>query len=65
MQGFGNVGSVSADLMAEVFPGVPLRSAIAGRQTLLSIDRAQQLLGYLPEHGWQDELAGRTKPTVA
>jgi nucleoside-diphosphate-sugar epimerase len=45
----------SAELMAEVFPGVPLRSAIAGRQTLLSIDRAKGLLGYAPEHRWQDE----------
>src|SRR5450755_2210024 len=45
----------SAELLAEVFPAVPLRSAIAGRQTLLSIDRAKGLLGYAPEHRWQDE----------
>jgi nucleoside-diphosphate-sugar epimerase len=49
----------SAELLAEVFPDVPLRRPIVDRQTLLSIDRAQQLLGYLPEHAWQDELAGR------
>jgi nucleoside-diphosphate-sugar epimerase len=42
----------SADLMAEVYPSVPLRRAIAGRETLLSIERAGQLLGYDPQHGW-------------
>ncbi|HEY2888522.1 MAG TPA: hypothetical protein VGJ17_07890, partial [Candidatus Limnocylindrales bacterium] len=48
----------SAELMAEVFPGVPLRGLIVGRQTLLSIDKAKALLGYVPEHRWQDELGG-------
>ena len=47
----------SAELMAQVFPAVPLRRSIAGRETLLSIDRARQVLGYQPEHRWQDELA--------
>jgi nucleoside-diphosphate-sugar epimerase len=47
----------SAELLAEVYPGVPLRRPIDGRQTLLSIDRATELLGYQPEHRWQDELA--------
>jgi len=47
----------SADLMAEVFPSVPVRRALEGRETLLSIDRARSLLGYEPEHRWQEELA--------
>ena len=47
----------SADLMAEVFPDVPLRREVRGRETLLSIDRARDLLGYRPAHAWQDELA--------
>ncbi len=46
----------SAELLAAVFPGVPVRRPIAGRQTLLSIDRARRILGYEPEHRWQDEL---------
>ena len=46
----------SAELMAEVFPAVPLRRPVAGRDTLLSIDRARSLLGYEPEHRWQEEL---------
>ena len=47
----------SADLMAEVFPDVPLRREVRGRETLLAIDRARDLLGYRPAHAWQDELA--------
>jgi nucleoside-diphosphate-sugar epimerase len=48
----------SADLMAEVFPDVPLRRELRGRETLLAIDHAHDLLGYRPAHAWQDELAG-------
>ncbi len=47
----------SADLMAEVFPGVPLRRVVRGRETLLAIDKARELFGYRPVHQWQDELA--------
>lgn len=46
----------SAELMAEVFPSVPLRRAVEGRETLLSIDRARQLLGYEPAHRWADHI---------
>ena len=46
----------SADLMAEVFPDVPLRRPVEGRETLLSIDRARRLLGYQPAHSWQEHL---------
>jgi len=49
----------SADLMAEVFPGVPLRRAPVGHETLLSIDRARDLLGYEPEHRWRDHVEAR------
>jgi nucleoside-diphosphate-sugar epimerase len=44
----------SADLLAEVYPGVEVRRALAGRETLLAIDRARELLGYAPEHSWVD-----------
>jgi nucleoside-diphosphate-sugar epimerase len=46
----------SAELMAEVFPTVPLRRRLEGRETLLSIDRARCLLGYEPEHRWSDHV---------
>jgi nucleoside-diphosphate-sugar epimerase len=45
----------SADLLAEVFPDVPLRRTVKGRETLLSIDRAHELIGYQPAHTWLDE----------
>jgi nucleoside-diphosphate-sugar epimerase len=46
----------SADLMAEVFPDVPMRRAVEGRDTLLSIDHARRLLGYEPAHRWADHV---------
>ena len=47
----------SADLMAEVFPHVPLRRELHGRETLLAIDHARQMLGYSPAHRWADHVA--------
>ncbi len=45
----------SADLMAEVYPGVELRRQLQGRETLLANDVARELLGYDPAHSWTDE----------
>ncbi len=42
----------SAELMGEVFPNVPIKGEIQGRQTLLSIEKARRLLGYEPRHNW-------------
>jgi len=47
----------SASLIAEVFPSVPLRREVPGRETLLAIDGARRLLGYEPEHRWRDHIA--------
>ncbi|MEN8235773.1 MAG: NAD(P)-dependent oxidoreductase [Actinomycetota bacterium] len=44
----------SMDLMEEVYPDVLMREEVPGRQTLLSIDKARKVLGYEPEHSWQD-----------
>lgn len=44
----------SAELAAEVFPKVAVRKALGGNETLLSIDKAKQLLGYAPEHSWRN-----------
>jgi nucleoside-diphosphate-sugar epimerase len=46
----------SADLMAEVFPSVPLRRPVQGRETLLAIDHAREILGYEPAHRWEDHV---------
>jgi nucleoside-diphosphate-sugar epimerase len=50
----------SADLVAEVFPGVALRKALGTHETLLSIDKARRVLGYEPRHSWRDEVSVRT-----
>jgi nucleoside-diphosphate-sugar epimerase len=46
----------SRDLLAEVFPGVPLTREIAEFGSLLAIDRAKQVIGYEPGHSWRDEI---------
>ena len=43
--------------MAEVYPSVPLRREVHGRETLLAIDHARRLLAYEPEHRWSDHVA--------
>jgi len=47
----------SAELMAEVYPDVELRRPIGGRETLLAIDGARELLGYAPAFSWLDPAA--------
>ena len=46
----------SAELMAEIYPIVPLRRSVEGRETLLAIDRARAVLGYRPEHSWREHV---------
>jgi nucleoside-diphosphate-sugar epimerase len=46
----------SAELLAHVFPDVPLRAKVAGNDTLLSIERARQSLGFEPRHSWRDHV---------
>jgi nucleoside-diphosphate-sugar epimerase len=46
----------SADLLAEVYPDVRLTRAVSGHETLLSIDRAREVLGYQPRHSWRDHV---------
>jgi nucleoside-diphosphate-sugar epimerase len=47
----------SADLLRAVFPDVPLTRDVEGFETLLSIERARQTLGYEPRHSWRDDTA--------
>jgi nucleoside-diphosphate-sugar epimerase len=44
----------SRELMAEVFPGVPVRDGVEGTDTLLSIDKARRVLGYSPDFTWRE-----------
>jgi nucleoside-diphosphate-sugar epimerase len=46
----------SAELLAEVFPGVKLTRDVGEFGTLLSIDRAREVLGFEPAHSWRDQV---------
>lgn len=46
----------NADLMAEVFPDVPLKDGVGDHETLLSVKRAGERLGYKPEYSWRDQV---------
>lgn len=44
------------ELMAAVFPNVPLREGVGDFDTLLGIDKARRLLGYAPAHSWREHI---------
>jgi nucleoside-diphosphate-sugar epimerase len=46
----------NSELLAELFPQVPVKAEFGPNQTLLSIDKARRLLGYEPEHGWRNHV---------
>jgi len=46
----------NAELIAEVFPDVPLNAEFGDHETLLSIHKARRLLGYAPRHSWRDHV---------
>ena len=46
----------SRELMAEVFPDVPIRGDLPEHGTLLAIDKARRLLGYDPQFTWRELL---------
>ena len=43
----------SAELMAKVFPDVPISKKLDEHETLLSVDKARSMLGYEPGHSWR------------
>ena len=46
----------SSDLMARVFPEVPLTRPVEGFETLLAIGAARDLFGYAPAHSWREHV---------
>ena len=44
----------SAELAAEVFPGVKVTKDLGEHETMLSIDKARRLLGFEPEYSWRN-----------
>jgi len=49
----------SAELAAEVLPGVEVVKEVGEREPLLSIDQARRMFGYAPEHSWRDRAGSR------
>ena len=47
----------SAELLAEVYPGVSLTREVSEFGTLLAIDRARDVLGFEPAHSWRDHVS--------
>ncbi len=47
----------SRDLLAEVFPGVSLKKEISPFETLLSIDKARDYLGFQPLYSWRNHIS--------
>ena len=43
----------SRELMASMFPGVPVDPKLGPFDTLLSIEKARRVLGYLPQYTWR------------
>jgi nucleoside-diphosphate-sugar epimerase len=44
----------TTELLAEIFPSVPLKKHLGPNETLLSIDKARRVLGYEPQYSWRD-----------
>jgi nucleoside-diphosphate-sugar epimerase len=44
----------SRELMADVFPGVPVAERVQGNDTLLDINKARTILGYAPAFSWRE-----------
>ena len=46
----------NAELVAEVFPDVPVADELGEHDSLLSIAKARRMLGYAPRHSWRDHV---------
>ncbi|WP_010203633.1 NAD-dependent epimerase/dehydratase family protein [Salinibacterium sp. PAMC 21357] len=44
----------NAELVAELFPAVEIRGELGINTSLTSIDKAERLLGWVPQHSWRD-----------
>jgi nucleoside-diphosphate-sugar epimerase len=44
----------SADLVAEAYPGTPIRTPLEGTAALIDISAARQALGFAPRFSWRD-----------
>ncbi|GAB3020344.1 NAD-dependent epimerase/dehydratase family protein [Natronobiforma cellulositropha] len=44
----------SATLAAEFYPDAEVRTPLSGTETLISVEKAERLLGWVPERTWRD-----------
>jgi hypothetical protein len=47
----------TAELCARHFPGVPVRPGLGEFETLVSVDKARERLGWVAQHRWREEYA--------
>ncbi|MCO5224000.1 MAG: NAD(P)-dependent oxidoreductase [Thermomicrobiales bacterium] len=48
----------SRSLAERIFPGLEFRRDVSGYETLLSIEKAKRVLGYVPEYSWRGMVEG-------
>jgi nucleoside-diphosphate-sugar epimerase len=48
--------ATNSELLADQFPGTEIRRELGDHETLLSIDKARDLLGYEPEFSWRNQV---------
>ncbi|SDZ61220.1 Nucleoside-diphosphate-sugar epimerase [Jannaschia faecimaris] len=51
-----SVGISNAEVLHRFYPDVPLKREMAETETFYAIDKARELLGFAPKHGWRDEV---------
>jgi nucleoside-diphosphate-sugar epimerase len=53
----GVMSRPNAELLEEVFPGVPLNRPVEPNESLYSIEKARRILVYEPQYSWRTSLS--------
>lgn len=48
--------ATNTELLNDQFPGLEIRGDVGDHKTLLSIDKAREMLGYEPEYSWRNQV---------
>lgn len=57
-------GVPTAKLVERFYPGVPLKRPMGTHDALIANDRAREVLGFVPEFSWRDEVAPEQVPST-
>ena len=49
----------NGELIAAVYPGVPIKEGAGDFETLTCIDKAREMLGFEPRYSWRDHVQDR------